>query len=99
MTKERKEELRELVGSNKFWTIETGELQNILEECLDFIDELQEEFSKYAGFLWAHGFLRDPTETPTSPSYEIVGTWSDNGSTETIINMSPGETDREERND
>lgn len=58
MTKERKEELRELINSNKFWSTDIGDLQNIIEECLDAIDLLQGEFSKYAGFLYAHGFFR-----------------------------------------
>jgi len=40
MTLERIAELRALFDSNRIWTIETGELNNIIEECVNEIESL-----------------------------------------------------------
>lgn len=77
MTKERKEELRKMLCKGEYIGDAPLVSADYLEECLDFIDELQEEFNKCAGFLWAHGMLenaRDPEEQKIEKN-DVLGTW------------------------
>jgi hypothetical protein len=73
MTKERKAEWRDLFATKGIWMVETGDLHNFIEECLDEIDALEAQVERDAGAraLWDAHFGH-PIEIPTPESpFEI----------------------------